>query len=653
MNHIPSHLPQILNRSVSGYHQYCLSGKARPLFISENLCIMLDLPQSALYDELEDRYAQRIHPSDRERYQRFLGELRRGPKTRSEQYRLIRGDGSVLFVSDTMTSYPQGNEMLADSVLTDITKLKAENQNLQYLNDTTPCAFLKYTCEKNPRITFMNDRMLEILGFSRDPGGEYDDLALYMSSIYTMIPVDERGRFARYLERVCEQGGPLAGEMTALRPDGSRIHVFGWVTKCVNERGEEEFQSAFMDITERYREKKEQETSRYLKALTEVYDKVFEFDLRERTVKCLYGQNSPGFKWLENVPMQMQEATEKWITGSAAEADRDRLRQFFGESCQRKLTRQEGRPPQITYRALSSSGEYQTYSGIFLVLDRDISLYCCRRATQMPEPTRMQELAMCFTEGVVAFEVEKDTVKPLYISENVCSFFGYDRAEWVALAEKRPTIRDFIDQSGISYAEIQTLFSAGEAEFTYFDMERNAYRRIRAICSGDHKKDGKCYVMLYNLDAKVPEKPQRRIRIRTFGYFDVFVDDKPIAFRNEKSKELLALLVDRRGGFVSSEEAIGFLWEDEPANAVTLSRYRKVALRLKNLLEEYGIPEIVESVNGKRRIAAERVQCDLYDYLTGREEYAQLFKGSYLSNYSWGETTLAELSGDHLYAAGP
>ena len=178
MNHIPSHLPQILNRSVSGYHQYCLSGKARPLFISENLCIMLDLPQSALYDGLEDRYAQRIHPSDRERYQRFLGELRRGPKTRSEQYRLIRGDGSVLFVSDTMTSYPQGNEMLADSVLTDITKLKAENQNLQYLNDTTPCAFLKYTCEKNPRITFMNDRMLEILGFSRDPGGEYDDLAL-------------------------------------------------------------------------------------------------------------------------------------------------------------------------------------------------------------------------------------------------------------------------------------------------------------------------------------------------------------------------------------------------------------------------------------------------------------------------------------------
>ena len=133
------------------------------------------------------------------------------------------------------------------------------------------------------------------------------------------------------------------------------------------------------------------------------------------------------------------------------------------------------------------------------------------------------------------------------------------------------------------------------------------------------------------------------IKIRTFGYFDVFVDGKAIAFRNQKSKELFALLVDRRGGFVSSEEAISFLWEDAPADQLTLSRYRKVALRLKRTLEEYGISEAVESVNGKRRLVTDRVECDLYDYLSGKEEYAPLFKGSYLTNYSWGETTLAEL----------
>ena len=158
--------------------------------------------------------------------------------------------------------------------------------------------------------------------------------------------------------------------------------------------------------------------------------------------------------------------------------------------------------------------------------------------------------------------------------------------------------------------------------------------------------------MLYNMDARESHNTGAEVRIRTFGYFDVFVGEQPIAFRNEKSKELFALLVDRRGGFVSSEEAIGFLWEEEPANSLTMARYRKVALRLKNILEEYSIGDIVESVNGKRRLIPERVRCDLYDYLSGQEEHSQLFKGSYLTNYSWGESTLAELTGEYLRSAG-
>ena len=652
MNNEPIYSHQILSRHISGFHQYSFHATARPVYVSENLCQMLGFSDSELLSAQEDLYAKRVHPVDRDAYRAFLEKLAGNPQTLTLRYRLLKCDGSMIYVSDTMTSYQSDNGMLGDSVLTDITELKNENRNLQYLNDTTPCGFIKYTCEQNPKVTYMNDRMRKILGFSEQAEGDFDDLGLYMSNIYTMIPADERGRFARYLERVQEQGVPLAGEMTALRCDGSRIHIFGWVTKCVNEQGKPEFQSAFMDITERYRQQKDRETSRYLKALTEVYDKIFEYDLSAHTVKCLYGQNSPAFQFLENIPMQMEDATEKWIMGSAEEQDRQRLHSFFQDFYGRKLQTADGRPPQITYRAMSSTGGYKTYTGIFLTLDSKVSLYCCRRTPEALESASMQELALRFTEGVVAFEVENDAVKPMYVSENVCSFFGYSREEWSKLSETRPTIREFIARSGIDYGEVKTLFSAGEAEFTYFDMAQKAYRRIRAICSQNYNGDGKCYVMLYNLDAKEPETPPCKVRIRTFGYFDVFVDDKPIAFRNEKSKELLALLVDRRGGFVSSEEAISFLWEDEFANSVTLARYRKVALRLKNLLEEYGISDVVESVNGKRRIVTEKIRCDLYDYLTGREEHAQLFKGSYLTNYSWSETTLAELTGDHLYGTG-
>ena len=133
------------------------------------------------------------------------------------------------------------------------------------------------------------------------------------------------------------------------------------------------------------------------------------------------------------------------------------------------------------------------------------------------------------------------------------------------------------------------------------------------------------------------------VKIRTFGYFDVFVDGKPILFKNVKTKELFALMVDRQGGYVSSDEAIAILWEDEPASALVLARYRKVALRLKNLLEEYGIAHIVEYTNGRRRIVPDFVDCDLYTYLSDKTAHHELFNGSYLSNYSWGERTLGEL----------
>ena len=645
MNMIPQNLPQILDSNIPGFHQYRLSEPTRLTFVSQNLCVLLEMPREALLREDTDRYAMQVHPQDRDSYLAVLSQLRSRPQTLTAQYRLLKASGGILSVCDTMTSYLQGEHMLADSVLTDITTLKAENRNLQYLNDTAPCGFVKYTCEKNPRVTFINDRMLQILGFSEPSSGEFDDLDLYLSNIYTMIPPEERGRFARYLERVCEQEAPIAGEMTALRRDGTRIRIFGWVTRCTGEDGREEFQSAFMDVTDRYRQKKEEETSRYLKALAEVYDKIFEFDFAAGTVKCLHGRNSPMFQWLENIPMQMEDAIQRWITGNAAPEDQERLRGFFRDFRMGKLASQDDRPPQITYRAASSSGTDKTYTGIFLKLDKDVSLYCCRQTPDALENAGMQELALRFTEGVVAFEVEQDTVKPMYVSENVCSFFGYSREAWLDLSRRKPSIRQFIAQSGIDYADVKKLFAEGESEFTYFDMAQNAYRRIRAICSGNYQSDGKCYVMLYHPDTKHREASQVRVRIRTFGYFDVFVEDTPIAFRNEKSRELLALLVDRRGGFVSSEEAISYLWEEESANTVTLARYRKVALRLKNLLEEYGIGEIVESVNGKRRIVPEKVQCDLYDYLAGQKE---LFKGSYLTNYSWAEATLGELTGDHF-----
>ncbi len=662
MNHIIENATEILDHYVGGFRQYILQEPVRSEFVSRNLCDLTGYEKED-FEGASDAFACIVHLSDQPIYQQLLTRLKQREQTIAAQYRIRKKDGTVIYVNDAATSRRlDDGRLVGYSVLTDITPIKTENNNLRFLNETVPCGFLKYTCDKNPRVTYINEQMIKMLRFPEVKDGESDYLELYKENIYLNVPMEERRRFARYLERVYAQGVPVAGTMTLLRCDGSKAYVFGWVTKCVNEAGEEEFQSVCMDITEKYHLKREKETQRYLKALTEVYDKIFEYDYSNHTVKCLYGKNSPMFKWLENVPMQLEEATKGWIEQLVVEKDRARVKAFVDEHVAKNNREADTPPRQIEYEAFSSNGKIKTYTSLFLKIDATTSLFCCRRKVGAESSERlrkendalknanenMQGLVMHFTDGIAAFEVVDDSVVPLYINDNVCEFFGIEKEEWLQMMKKKTSIRTFVARSGLAYEEIEALLENGEAEFTYYDLSTNTEKQVKAVCSQKFSEGASSrYVMLYKVDEEERREEGEcvgnKVEIRTFGYFDVFVNGKPIAFRNEKSKELFALLVDRRGGFVTSEEAIGFLWEDEPSSTVLSARYRKVALRLKNILEEYGIADIVETVGGKRRIVSERVHCDLYDYLSGKEEYEQLFKGSYLTNYSWAEVTLGEL----------
>lgn len=656
---------EILDRFIGGFRQYQLGEPVSLSFVSQSLCDMTGYTKQELTGDRADAdlYGQLVHPLDRERYLGLLHAALAGEGTYRAEYRLVCKNGRVMDVSDTLTvTVAEDGTPVGYATLADITALKAETDSLRFLNETVPCGMLKFTCAKHPKIIYVSDRMLEIMHFPHIKEGEMDYLELYKENIYLMVAMEDRRKFSHFLSQVHAMGGPIAGELSVVRFDGTRAHLYGWVTKVPGADGKAEFQCVCMDVTERYHTKRATQTERYLEALSDVYDRIFEYDFSTKTMRYVYGSRSDVFGNVQNLPMHMEEAGERWINQSVCEEDRPRMQAFFRDILACRASPEGDRPPQIRFRLLTGDGRTQKYSGIFLKIDTAVSLFCCRSMVDEQEADdlrlenlslknfneSMQKLVMRFTEGVVAFEVEGDRVKPLYASDNICRFFGYTKEEWLAMADQSRTIKDFIAQSGMSYDEVKQLFATGEAEFTYFDMSTNTRRRIKAICSRKNADgNSSCYVMLYNIDENRGRggngAGQSNIYIRTFGYFDVFVDDKPIAFRNKKAKELLALLVDRRGGYVSSEEAISYLWENETVSAVTLARYRKEALRLKNTLEEYGITDIMESVDGKRRIVTEKVRCDLYDYLSQKEEYVQLFKGSYLTNYSWGEVTLGEL----------
>ena len=132
------------------------------------------------------------------------------------------------------------------------------------------------------------------------------------------------------------------------------------------------------------------------------------------------------------------------------------------------------------------------------------------------------------------------------------------------------------------------------------------------------------------------------LRIQTFGNFEVFVNGTPARFKYNLTKEMFAYMVDRRGAQCTNGELISILWEDASYNRI--SYLKNLKSDLKNILEEAGSGDILVQRKGSIGVLPQKMKCDFYDFMLGREEALRQFYGEYMSQYSWSENTLAFLN---------
>ncbi|MDR1961801.1 MAG: response regulator, partial [Gracilibacteraceae bacterium] len=131
------------------------------------------------------------------------------------------------------------------------------------------------------------------------------------------------------------------------------------------------------------------------------------------------------------------------------------------------------------------------------------------------------------------------------------------------------------------------------------------------------------------------------VEMRTFGHFDVFIDGQPLYFKNAKAKELLALLVDKRGT-VTMEMAVNVLWDDRHYDEHVKQLYRKAVAYLHALFEENCL-DILVSNRGSCYVRQGAFICDYYDLLAGQKKAILAWGGEYLFEYPWAEEKLAQI----------
>jgi two-component SAPR family response regulator len=255
---------------------------------------------------------------------------------------------------------------------------------------------------------------------------------------------------------------------------------------------------------------------------------------------------------------------------------------------------------------------------------------------------------MAVDDEIMALEDFEDTCREVGITDEIVKFSNpLDALSYVALNKIDIAFLDIEMPvlKGIELAKrikaisknIRIIFATSYGEYALEAFSADAVDYVLKPYDGETIK--KAYEKALLVKDVVENS---HVFIKTFGYFDVFVDGKSVSFPSAKSKELLAILVDRNGGVISTEQAISILWEGRKYDETVQSLFRKVLKSLRTSLEEAGILDILIDNRNQRSIDKSKFSCDYYEFLeTGKTDK---YFGKYMEQYSWAQDTERQIN---------
>ena len=136
------------------------------------------------------------------------------------------------------------------------------------------------------------------------------------------------------------------------------------------------------------------------------------------------------------------------------------------------------------------------------------------------------------------------------------------------------------------------------------------------------------------------KEKEKLLTIKCFGNFEVLYNGKSLPFKRKKTKELLAVLVDRTGAGMTAKQICAILFPNDTDDSKNAAYLRQLVLDLKTTLKAVGAEDVLCHETPYYRIDTDWIRCDYISYLdTGKPG----FHGEYMTQYSWAESTCAML----------
>ena len=499
--HIVNHL--------GGYHRCYLGDPVHIEFLSDNFCAMLGYAKTELVDLVGDVYTALMHPDDTSVFDDLCVRLAEQECCESVAYRLIKKDGTVIRVVDTMASIKGDDDsMRGYSVVCEVLDDQLASK------PTTPgekIAVIKVSGGANPRIEQMCGIAKSLLAVKDGTNN------LPMLDFVSMV---DRDRVRKALKRAYLDEYSGMESCTIVSSEGKTFDCDLWA-ECIH-LGDDFASSYFCikaEIDLDYQRENKQVMSFSKVLFSSFAEDVFECDRVEKSVKYICHNEESLVNALLNVRMFADDFLESFLEHVAPE-DREAVREFCLDARSAEHDEENAGPSKIKFSMTSGDGVFQSVALVMVPISHAKYFLC----------------------------------------------LNYD-------------------------------FNAMGAGF----------------CSAG-------------------ATARKHVTARLFGSFCLYVDGEAVHIRSEKAREMLALLIERRGAFVTTRDAITALWECEPDER-SRARCRKIASRLMAELRKLGIDYIVESDRGARRIVPEYIDCDYYDYRDGLKTPTEAL----LPEYTWSE----------------
>lgn len=216
-----------------------------------------------------------------------------------------------------------------------------------------------------------------------------------------------------------------------------------------------------------------------------------------------------------------------------------------------------------------------------------------------------------------------------YLENNACDvcFLDIEMGDMTGI-ELAYKVKQFYPMANI-------IFVTGYSDYTQtaFSMRASGYVMKPATAVKIREE-------LDNLRNPIADEGDSKIKVVTFGNFDIYVDGKPLLFKRTKSKEMLAYLIDRKGTGSTKKEIAAILFGENVYDRKVEDYINKIYKEMVRSLKEEGISDILVKERNYYAIDPKKFLCDRYEFEEGKQYAVNKFRGEYMNQYSWAEFKL-------------